>query len=530
MYRIIHLLRIVNQKLFRDGNKRLFIGWWLISVLLITSHLFRVELVEINKPLIGVFAKTDMLRSTDEDFGNLTGYYSDRAFDSDGDGRFNFLVIDVGVNITTEKIFYVDIGLISTRASMQDLTQHISARNVSRLGVGIHILSVHFDSSLIFSRRLNTSYKINYLEFGYLGNQGATYFPIYIFFDVPYTTSSYDYAQFDPPATLINIDGNEEFSKLVKAENWTGGGTLYNPYIIEDIQFIWTDSTFPMNLIDIRNTDAYFSILDCFLWGGTNGILFSNITGGIISHNRLMCHDTAIRLESAKNTIIASNMLDRSTNGIVVGSQSHNNSIINNVICDTNISLILGNTSQNNLIMLNDFKNNASLLDFGYDNSITNNYWFEWANYESIPLPVDSDPQSSPNHLIKPVLLYPNGGETVRDTTLVISWLPALDTFGHGITYSVYYSSDNGSSWTLLKEDFTDTSFKWDVSGITFGFTFLIKVVSFDSEGFFSLDISNSPFSIQSPLPPLSALHFGFFLLLIILLSLFILIKKQKSH
>lgn len=124
----------------------------------------------------------------------LTGNYSDYGLDVDEDGLFNYLVINVGVNITeVRETYYLDITLRSVQVGIL-FGERISLRNKT---VGMWTLAVSFDFSLMYSYRLNTSYRIEYLEFGYIENPNGTYFPINQIYD-PYTTRIYNYLEFDP--------------------------------------------------------------------------------------------------------------------------------------------------------------------------------------------------------------------------------------------------------------------------------------------------------------------------------------------
>ena len=91
------------------------------------------------------------------------------------------------------------------------------------------------------------------------------------------------------PHNPIYIDGNADFASQASAEGWPGDGSAGNPYIIEgyDINASTT------NGIDIRNTDVYFVIRDCYVHDGGvsyNGIHFiSNMKNGCINkRDRIM--------------------------------------------------------------------------------------------------------------------------------------------------------------------------------------------------------------------------------------------------
>ncbi|MFX0207090.1 MAG: hypothetical protein ACFFDT_13965 [Candidatus Hodarchaeota archaeon] len=72
----------------------------------------------------------------------------------------------------------------------------------------------------------------------------------------------------------------------------------------------------------------------------------------------------------------------------------------------------------------------------------------------------------------------PNGGESLSETE-TLSWT-ASDADGDSLTYSVYYSADNGGTWALLASGLTNTSIDWDTTTVPDGEEYLIKVVVSD--------------------------------------------------
>ena len=106
--------------------------------------------------------------------------------------------------------------------------------------------------------------------------------------------------------------------------------------------------------------------------------------------------------------------------------------------------------------------------------------------------------------LFDPMITYPNGGE-VLSGNVTIEWNPANDTQGHAITYSIYYSADNGSTWTLIIDNITETSYVWDTTTIPDGGEYLVKVIADDGHGLTAEDTSDATFVIQNTQPPSSS-------------------------
>lgn len=59
---------------------------------------------------------------------------------------------------------------------------------------------------------------------------------------------------------------------------------------------------------------------------------------------------------------------------------------------------------------------------------------------------------------------YPNGGEA-QSGLEAIAWT-ATDEDGDALTYDLFYSTDNGQTWSLIATDLTQTSYVWDTGQI----------------------------------------------------------------
>ncbi|MHA2294024.1 MAG: right-handed parallel beta-helix repeat-containing protein [Candidatus Hodarchaeales archaeon] len=104
------------------------------------------------------------------------------------------------------------------------------------------------------------------------------------------------------------------------------------------------------------------------------------------------------------------------------------------------------------------------------------------------------------NALSPPVIKFPNGGTTLNGT-VTIEWSTSFDPYNHSIIYSVYYSSNNGDTWTQLASELTTTSYRWNSTAVPNGFNYLIKVVTTCSEGTTVQDISDGTLAIQNAIP-----------------------------
>jgi parallel beta-helix repeat protein len=96
-----------------------------------------------------------------------------------------------------------------------------------------------------------------------------------------------------------------------------------------------------------------------------------------------------------------------------------------------------------------------------------------------------------------PVIIYPNGGEIVSGE-ISIQWVEALDTWGHSVNYSLYYSSNSGFNWILIESNLTSNNYNWNIDSLNEGSTYLIKVVAICTDGLTVVDISNDVFTITT--------------------------------
>ena len=248
-----------------------------------------------------------------------------------------------------------------------------------------------------------------------------------------------------------------------------------------------------------------------------------------ITHNTVFnSGGNGIWLESAFNNTLLNNTISNSDyDGIGLVASDYND-IFNNTISSSaryGISLTVG--SAWNLIKWNDFINNNGQTSQALDNvsvsttTFNYNYWGDWTSPDSEPngivdnpYLIDGDannndpyPLTSPNNPIADhslsilTVLYPNGGETLSGT-IEIEWSAASDTWGHPITYIVYYSADGGTTWNELDSGLTTTSYDWDTTTVADGTNYLVKVNATCSEVLWKDDTSDVPFTIDNPYPP----------------------------
>ncbi|MHA1979058.1 MAG: right-handed parallel beta-helix repeat-containing protein [Candidatus Hodarchaeales archaeon] len=96
-----------------------------------------------------------------------------------------------------------------------------------------------------------------------------------------------------------------------------------------------------------------------------------------------------------------------------------------------------------------------------------------------------------------PYILFPGSGALLMGK-VKIEWLPSMFLPDLSLTYSVYYSDDNGSSWILLVSDLSSYEFVWDTTSVSDGSNYRIKIEEIYSNGLSSFAISDGTFTIDN--------------------------------
>jgi parallel beta-helix repeat protein len=294
------------------------------------------------------------------------------------------------------------------------------------------------------------------------------------------------------------------------------------------------------NRVVIQNNTVFNSSFNGFL------LRYSNSSTLIDNDVRNTDGEGIVLAYSENNTVIGNSIMNNSMTGCTIGYSSNTTFISNNIrinlygcyiLSSTNISLsynIFENntehaiylfSSEHSLVTRNEFYFNSLTAGSQSYDSQTNptlknifeyNYWNDWiapdndsnrivdepytidgsaSNQDLYPLTV---PYSQYVHkLTDPVVLYPNGEETISDI-VTIQWTSSNDSWDHNVSYTLYYSKDNGTTWILLQTELNETSYEWDTNTVAYGTNYLIKVNASCSEGLVAIDISDKVFTIQN--------------------------------
>jgi predicted secreted hydrolase len=96
-------------------------------------------------------------------------------------------------------------------------------------------------------------------------------------------------------------------------------------------------------------------------------------------------------------------------------------------------------------------------------------------------------------------VVTPNGGEA-WDGEEAVAWRLNNPDDGNPLTYDVSYSADSGNSFMPIVAGIIDTSYLWDVSGLTPGDGYLLKIVGYSIDStVVGIDYSDTTFSIVLP-------------------------------
>ncbi len=118
----------------------------------------------------------------------LTGTFSDSGLDTNANGKYEYLAIDVGVNITIAGIYEVQIvGLIGA----DDELFYASSSVEESLQIGIHDVTIKLEGTDIYKSEKNGPYTLLYVS---LSSESMSYY-----LSKPYTTSYYSYNDFEAP-------------------------------------------------------------------------------------------------------------------------------------------------------------------------------------------------------------------------------------------------------------------------------------------------------------------------------------------
>ena len=133
---------------------------------------------------------------------HLSGTYSDFGEDTEPDGLYNNLVIEVGVNVSAIGDYALYAELLDSNGAVID-----TASTSVNLAVGYHNVSLNFDGEEIFKNGIDGPYILNLVRLG--ENDGFAILPLEEQTNV-YTTEAYGYREFQHSPISITGMGNDQ--------------------------------------------------------------------------------------------------------------------------------------------------------------------------------------------------------------------------------------------------------------------------------------------------------------------------------
>ena len=244
---------------------------------------------------------------------------------------------------------------------------------------------------------------------------------------------------------------------------------------------------------------------------------FSTLVGAFIPSSLSGGYGVGLYIDPSGPNLVSGNHIFNNSDYGVYTVSSTGTTIDHNIFTSNGLyGVFFDSGSSSNLVTLNDFFGNNPLgssqaYDDGISNTFSTNFWSDGTPGQ--PYHIDgnannTDPTPSPvpinllpnQFLTPPRILYPNGEEKVNGIKY-IHWKPSFSSLRYHVTYSVYYSSNDGSSWNLLASGLTTNKYLWNTTALPNGNNYLVKVLANDGHFLIVQSTSRHPFRIQNHPP-----------------------------
>jgi len=218
---------------------------------------------------------TSAYSSTDFEMSvaGFTGSYSDSGTDADADGVYDYLSIDVNVNVTEAGNYTVQGWLYDSNGG--DIAHGSNSRS---LEVGIQSMQLNFSGTAIANNRVNGPYTLRYLKLSDSDGKQID------FVREAYNTSAYSYAEFrkdvggakfaisyNDYGSDIDLDGTYDYLSIAVGVNVTDAGNYTLSGILYDsngmnISMVSTESSLSQGnytmLLNFESDDIYDNAVD----------------------------------------------------------------------------------------------------------------------------------------------------------------------------------------------------------------------------------------------------------------------------
>jgi parallel beta-helix repeat protein len=309
---------------------------------------------------------------------------------------------------------------------------------------------------------------------------------------------------------IEDSNNNSIFNNILYDNNYDGlaiGGTprSHNNTVVNNTAYLNNAGiSFSGN-----NNNISFNMVYNNRWAG---ISVDSSNHSIIKGNTAYInHGNGIYISDSNDNMIIENIVyDNSPRGIPVTNSTYNVFTKNLIHFNDEWGISFEPGADDNKVQFNDFSMNSHIgcacepqaLDQGINNFFSNNYWSDWTGIGSYTIAGDHQdvsPLTNPYHLSPPVITAPTSATTTLKDSVTIQWTASIDLYGHFITYTVSYSTNDGTTWVTLISGLTTTNYVWDLTNIKHGLIVLLKVQATDEGGFNSYSISTSSFTIDNP-------------------------------
>ena len=157
---------------------------------------------------------------------------------------------------------------------------------------------------------------------------------------------------------IIDNNGHGDYTwEEVVLQSWcSGSGIQSDPYVIENLKA--TDGGFS-TFIEVRNSEAFFTIRNCEFFDGANGIILFNVKNAKLVNNNLSLNKgTGLVMIDTFDSTISNNVInDNNQDGIFMQFSDNNEINHNSIVGNLNYDIFLQDDSDFNLISNNDLNN-----------------------------------------------------------------------------------------------------------------------------------------------------------------------------
>ncbi|MBU0535811.1 MAG: right-handed parallel beta-helix repeat-containing protein, partial [Nanoarchaeota archaeon] len=282
------------------------------------------------------------------------------------------------------------------------------------------------------------------------------------------------------------------------------GGILSSGYI-DNNDIYMNNFTSNSRAIDLLSNSSYNQIYNNTIKDNLVGIRLVCNPGFYVCdwntlYNNTIINSTqsAISLSNADNNTIIHNLIINSTqHSISLSSPCADNNVTENSVFSTGAGYydlnIGGGTS--NKAWLNSFYSKG-VSDSGIDSifcvNSQGNFYEHNLSHSSIGNGTGLNDTNIGGDCGPSILIYPAGGESFvnKSSPIKINWTEQSSV--NNISYNLFYSSNNGTSWTWINST-SDFEYNWSIYSLSYGTEYRVKVVPFD-DIYNATNTSSGPF------------------------------------